>query len=206
MAVERRVERRMAATRERLVNAALALFGKQGIYDTTVEDITEAADVGKGTFYQHFPSKTAIIRHLLHAGFDELLNRCRREVQPASTARERVECLLVAQFQFFEKRRDLLILFHQARGFIKLQPDDARTLQKEYDRYIHFLVSELAVSSDGRRYSQATLMQMACAMAGFVTGCLSYFVISGLTKNGTATLAVPTRIFLEGILDHGLCE
>src|SRR5574337_1360448 len=143
MAVETRVQRRMTATREGLVNAALVLFARQGIYDTTVEDITEAADVGKGTFYQHFPSKTAIIRHLLHDGFDDLLALCRHEVREAVTAQERVERLLEAQFRFFKKRRDLLILFHQVRGLIKLQPKEARFLKKEYERYIRFLASQL---------------------------------------------------------------
>lgn len=202
MAVERRVERRMAATRERLVSTALTLFAEQGIYDTTVEDITEAADVGKGTFYQHFPSKTAIIRHLLHEGFGELLNQCRREVQSVATAQERVERLLGVQFRFFGKRRDLLILFHQVRGLIKLHPKDARFLKKEYERYIHFLASELAAPLDGRRYSEETLQQMACAMAGFVTGYLSYLVILGLKTDRGTELEISTRIFLKGIVEQ----
>ncbi|MBI2884462.1 MAG: TetR/AcrR family transcriptional regulator [Candidatus Methylomirabilis oxyfera] len=202
MAVERRVERRMAATRERLASAALALFTKQGIYDTTVEEVTEAADVGKGTFYQHFPSKTAIIRHLLHEGFDELLNQCRREVRSVATARERVERLLGAQFRFFGKRRDLLILFHQVRGLIKLQPKDARFLQKEYERYIHFLATELTTSFEGRRYTEETIRQMACAMAGFVTGYLSYLVILGLKTDRATELDISTRIFLEGVVER----
>lgn len=201
MAVERRVERRIAATRERLVSTALALFAARGIYNTTVEDITEAADVGKGTFYQHFPSKTAIIRYLLHEGFGELLNRCRLEVQSAVTSQERVERLLEAQFRFFGKRRDLLILFHQVRGLIKLQPKDARFLKKEYERYIHFLTSELTTALDGRRYSEETLQQMACAMAGFVTGYLSYLVILGLKTDREAELEISTRLFLSGIMN-----
>lgn len=202
MTVERRVERRMAATRERLTNAALVLFAKQGIYDTTVEDVTEAADVGKGTFYQHFPSKTAIIRHLLHEGFGELLSECRREVRSAVTAQERVERLLGAQFRFFGKRRDLLILFHQVRGLIKLQPNDARFLKKEYEQYIQFLASELAASLDGRRYSEESLQQMACAMAGLVTGYLSYLVILDLKTDRATELNISTRIFLEGVLER----
>ncbi|MDD5558965.1 TetR/AcrR family transcriptional regulator [Candidatus Methylomirabilis sp.] len=201
MATERRVERRMAATRERLVNTALALFAKQGIYATTVEDVTEAADVGKGTFYQHFPSKTAIIRHLLHEGFGELLNQCRHEVQSAVTAQERVERLLEAQFRFFGKRRDLLILFHQVRGLIKLQPKEARFLKKEYERYIRFLASQLAASLDGKRYSEESLQQMACAMAGLVTGYLSYLVILGLKTDRGTELEISTRMFLKGIVE-----
>ncbi|MBZ0170097.1 HTH-type transcriptional repressor KstR2 [Candidatus Methylomirabilis lanthanidiphila] len=197
----------MAATRERLVNAALALFARQGIYDTTVEDITEAADVGKGTFYQHFPSKNAIIRHLLHEGFSDLLEQCRREARAASTAAERVQCLLRVQFQFFNKRRDLLILFHQVRGWLKLHTDEGRSLQKEYERYIRFLASELGTSLDERQWSRATLRQMACAMAGLVTGYLSYLVISGVRQDDAGVLDIPIRIFLEGIVGdtgHGV--
>ncbi len=53
--------RRSAETRERLFRAALHLFAEKGFVETTVEDITEAADVGKGTFFNYFPSKDHIL-------------------------------------------------------------------------------------------------------------------------------------------------
>src|SRR6266852_7676568 len=53
--------RRSADLRERLFRAALTLFGKKGYAETTVEDITEAADVGKGTFFNYFRSKEHIL-------------------------------------------------------------------------------------------------------------------------------------------------
>jgi AcrR family transcriptional regulator len=56
-----RRERRSAEIRERLFRSALALFAKKGFAETTVEDITEAADVGKGTFFNYFPSKDHIL-------------------------------------------------------------------------------------------------------------------------------------------------
>lgn len=56
-----RRERRTTETRERLFRAALDLFAKKGFAETTVEDITEAADVGKGTFFNYFPSKDHIL-------------------------------------------------------------------------------------------------------------------------------------------------
>jgi AcrR family transcriptional regulator len=56
-----RRERRSAETRERLFRSALQLFAQKGFAETTVEDITEAADVGKGTFFNYFPSKDHIL-------------------------------------------------------------------------------------------------------------------------------------------------
>jgi AcrR family transcriptional regulator len=59
--VATRRERRSAELRERLFRSALALFASKGYAETTVEDITEAADVGKGTFFNYFPSKEHIL-------------------------------------------------------------------------------------------------------------------------------------------------
>src|SRR5271170_243277 len=56
-----RRERRKAETYERLMRAALKLFAAQGLEGTTVEQITEAADVGKGTFFNYFPTKEHVL-------------------------------------------------------------------------------------------------------------------------------------------------
>jgi AcrR family transcriptional regulator len=56
-----RRQRRAAATRLRLFRSALRLFEKRGFQNVTVEDITEAADVGKGTFFNYFESKDHVL-------------------------------------------------------------------------------------------------------------------------------------------------
>lgn len=56
-----RRERHRLQTRDRLYRAALDLFAQRGFLETTVEDITEAADVGKGTFFNYFRTKEHIL-------------------------------------------------------------------------------------------------------------------------------------------------
>jgi AcrR family transcriptional regulator len=56
-----RRERRAAETRVRLFRCALALIAERGLQNVTVEDITEAADVGKGTFFNYFESKEHVL-------------------------------------------------------------------------------------------------------------------------------------------------
>jgi AcrR family transcriptional regulator len=56
-----RRERRRCETRERIFRAAMNLFRDHGFQRTTVEDITDAADVGKGTFFNYFPSKEHVL-------------------------------------------------------------------------------------------------------------------------------------------------
>jgi len=56
-----RRERRRAETREKIYRAAMQLFAKHGYFDTRTEDITEAADVGQGTFFNYFPTKQHVL-------------------------------------------------------------------------------------------------------------------------------------------------
>src|ERR1700683_917872 len=74
-----RRERRANETRERIFSAALRLFAEHGYLETTVEDITEAADVGKGTFFNYFPTK----EHVLATYGDERVATVERALEKA---------------------------------------------------------------------------------------------------------------------------
>ncbi len=50
-----------ASARERLAQAAFALFDERGYEQVTVEDITERAGLGRTTFFRHYRSKDDVI-------------------------------------------------------------------------------------------------------------------------------------------------
>jgi AcrR family transcriptional regulator len=84
-AIVSRRERRSAELRERLFRAALALFASKGYAETTVEDITEAADVGKGTFFNYFPSKEHILMafgEMQLAKLESVINEAEKSDRP----------------------------------------------------------------------------------------------------------------------------
>jgi AcrR family transcriptional regulator len=81
-----RRERHRLETRARLYRAALDLFAERGFMETTVEDITEAADVGKGTFFNYFPTK----EHVLAAYGTERVARVERALEEARTTKRPV--------------------------------------------------------------------------------------------------------------------
>lgn len=57
-------ERKKRETAERIYRTALNLFRERGYDGTTVEDIAQAADVAKGTFFNYFPTKDAVLSYL----------------------------------------------------------------------------------------------------------------------------------------------
>lgn len=65
-------------TRLKLIDAALRVMSKKGVEGTAIRDITEAADVGFGSFYNHFATKAEIATAVFEVHADELASITRR--------------------------------------------------------------------------------------------------------------------------------
>jgi AcrR family transcriptional regulator len=85
-----RRQRRAAETRVRLFRCALQLFSERGFPNVTVEDITEAADVGKGTFFNYFASKD----HVLGVMAEIQLGKVAEAVTLAADGKQTIQSVL----------------------------------------------------------------------------------------------------------------
>ncbi len=73
-----RSQRRRQRTQARIVEAAEQLMRERGVEAVTIQDITEAADIGHGTFYLHFENKAAVLRPLIDQQAEHLHARVDR--------------------------------------------------------------------------------------------------------------------------------
>lgn len=63
--MENVLEKKKAAKRKRLLDAAYTLFQEKGAANTTINDIVRKAQVAKGTFYLYFHDKNEILDALV---------------------------------------------------------------------------------------------------------------------------------------------
>ena len=75
---EPRGARRRRETRSRLLTASLKLMAEKGMEGVAINEITEAADVGFGSFYNHFESKEAIYAAVLDWVFKDFADAMER--------------------------------------------------------------------------------------------------------------------------------
>jgi len=92
-------------TRDRIAQAGIALFQAQGFDATTMEQVAAAADVVRGTLYNHFPVKEAIVVYWLHAQLAEALGPLMTEAMARSSFLARVATLLDASAQWWSQYR-----------------------------------------------------------------------------------------------------
>lgn len=78
---EGRVARRRARLRERILAVAETLIAERGVEGVTIEDITEAADIARRSFYHHFESKHDMLVPIARARTKALNRRIDRLVE-----------------------------------------------------------------------------------------------------------------------------
>lgn len=84
----------MAATRQKLVEAAAETFASLGFIGATVESIAEAAGYSRGAFYAHFGSKDDILLAVVEARSDGVTPQFLDRIEQAADPDEAIEAVV----------------------------------------------------------------------------------------------------------------
>ena len=77
-----RRERKKQETRDRILSVAREMLESRGFEATALEQIAEAADVSKGTFYNYFPNKDALLRQIAGVELETLDRHLAGDLDP----------------------------------------------------------------------------------------------------------------------------
>jgi AcrR family transcriptional regulator len=101
-------------TRQRLLDAAEAVFGEKGYEAASIADLTRAAGVALGTFYVYFPDKKALFVEVVDALGDRLRHELAAATEGKADRLELERAGLLAFFAFARRHRLLYRVVRQA--------------------------------------------------------------------------------------------
>lgn len=178
-----RRERRKIATREALVKAAEEVIAIKGVYLAVIEEITERADVAKGSFYQYFRDRDDLLHVLLTHRLEEL-RMFIDATPPTGALAERVRVLIHQHLEYFLQHEDFLLFLHQIRGLIKIKMKGEETpaVREVYRRHLTFLAESLRADGTKLPSKKKIFEEGACVLLGILTGFLSHYAILASLK------------------------
>jgi len=184
-------QKKAKITRWKLQKAALDVFSEKGVDAATVEEITEKADLGKGTLYRHFVDKEDIVVTLVEDAVKHLIERLRSYQSEPETLEDVLEHFLNAHYGFFAQNNEEFILLFQGRLLLKLQGDTPEDLEEPYLRYLEEIENQISnyVSS---KMDPADIRRLACAVAGFIFGFFSFAMV-GMDADEIETSIKPLK-------------
>jgi len=92
-----------AATRERIVGAAAALYQEQGVSSTTLQAIAERADVSRGTIVHHFGGSAGLLDAVAERVLLELELPDEHLLDGIAGDEARLRAYVVAMIEFFQR-------------------------------------------------------------------------------------------------------
>lgn len=109
-----RHERRRLQTRNLLIQTTLQLVLEKGYEAISIQDITDRADLGRGTFYIHFKDKEEVVWTAVRDLFQELEQAAHKQLDRRMPQVEYYGLLSI--FSHAEKNRDLYRVTFGGRG------------------------------------------------------------------------------------------
>ncbi len=184
--------------RERIFKAALALFREKGFQKTTANDIARMAHVSRGTFFNYFPYKEAVLLDYGSQLLAGLKEEARRRLAQGKPPLEVLKWLWEELAQGTMREKDLLMpLFYEL-----LNPDPLRARAAFEALPLGDLLAELLapLRKEGRVRQDLSLERMGRTLADlyFLTALrwAAYTPEKDLKGEMDKTLA----LFLEGAL------
>jgi AcrR family transcriptional regulator len=106
---------RVRERRERLINAAIAVFIEKGFHKATVRDIGRAADMTQGTIYNYVSSKDDILYLVCDRIVAEYNEQARRALDTSDDPVGRVRSAVRAISQvMYRHRREILLIYQDS--------------------------------------------------------------------------------------------
>ena len=181
-------ENRKAQTRERLLDAAIAVIGEKGPDAASVEDFVAAAKVSRGTFYNYFPTMEDLLRAVRRKLTDALMAVLDAHLPPTIPVSSRLATRLHSHFA--------LVASDPAWGWVVMRLDATRlgrtpAMEESFDR----MYSEGVASGEFRPADLAAIRSLVFGTSRMV----QRDILMGLAAPGHSERVVALLLMTFGV-------
>jgi AcrR family transcriptional regulator len=135
------MQKRSQETHNRIIEAALDLFAREGYDATGVAEICQAAGVSKGAFYHHFPTKHAVFMEILQSWLDLLGTQMLSTWRGSQNVPQALLEMAGIMQQIFEQASGQLPMFLEFWAHASRDPLVWQAVVSPYHRYQEFFQS-----------------------------------------------------------------
>lgn len=125
---------KMNEKQKQIITVATTLFGKQGIYATSIQQIADECGISKGAFYLQFKSKDELILSIVKYFYSMIHETVQQIEQSTLPPREQFAKQLYVQFEHIIQNKSV---------YMMLVKEQSIPLNKEIDEYIQSIRKDI---------------------------------------------------------------
>lgn len=187
-------------TRDRFIEVARSLFARQGVENTTMNDIATASDKGRRTIYTYFKSKTEIFNAVIESETDDLLKSLRMIAARPGNAPDKLSEYVAVRL---EKMKEVVSRNGSLRaGFFRdvRKVDRARNIIASKE--ISLLMSILQEGKDAGDFNMDNVKDTAIVITNMIHGMDVPYIRNTLAQYGIGKeriVSMVTDLIFNGI-------
>lgn len=122
-----RVERKKEETKKKIITIAMELFKEQGLEATTMEQIAKEVDIAKGTLYNYFTVKEAIINEYIQRTFKEKNAGRILQLQKLPDTRTRMILIIKKLVEGIQEHKEIFekFLVYRMQSMVSFHQDES---------------------------------------------------------------------------------
>ncbi len=127
--------------REYFLKIAKKVFYKKGLISSNMEDIAFKAGTSRTALYYYYKSKHEIVKAILKEGYDQYIERAKKEISNATNSKEVLYGLYKALKWQIKKNKEFLVIALNLK--LNGKETSIEKISTYYSNYVKFKIKEL---------------------------------------------------------------
>lgn len=166
-------------SKERIIKAALTLWDKKGYLGTSIQDIVDAAELTKGSFYYYFDSKDDLL-YLIHDQFVEFtLSKAMEIMTDANLSnREKMRMMIHSSWESMDNYKEHITIINQEMKYIN--SEKFKAIKEKRDRLMNCFITILKDGTDSGEFKNDIKIEIAAlSINGMISWAYQWYKKGG---------------------------
>jgi len=179
-----RREREKLFRKHEIIKAALQIFAQKGYKATTLDEIAEKSEFGKGTIYNYFSSKEEIYTEIITSVIEQHQIIIRKIDEKTVTLHDFVEELLASLIRFSRENKEsfLLLLFTEIHQSFTASTEISRIMDNNKQKMTEFFVQKASKAIENKEIRDVDLERVIRLFRGLGFNYIYDLLVSGKLK------------------------
>lgn len=187
----------MKDKRKLILRIAEKIISKKGYSETTIDEITKRAKIGKGTFYLYFKNKEELFFSIINENLENLVEKIKREVEKIEDFFEKLKKGIEIYLLYHEKNYYLFKILIQEKPLLKSKKFE--DLWKEFFEKWDFIKRSFEKQIKKGEIKNFEVNDIICSLIGILHGHIHNWILSGRKYNLCEKRDIIYEIITNGI-------
>lgn len=188
----------MGNKKELIIKIAEKIISEKGYTETTIDEITRKAGIGKGTFYLYFKDKEDLFFSIIKEGLEKPMEEIKKEIEKIEDFFERLKKGIEIYLSYHEKNYWLFKILLQEKPFIKRKSFEIfwKDFFKKWD---DFMKGGFRREMERGKIKKIDLDDIIYSLIGILHGNIHRWIINGRKYSLVEKKDIIFEIFVNGI-------